>query len=353
MKINYSLYNSLIFGIIITSLNHFELELLLILVFVLYLLLVRADVLIIFSLAICWISSTKFPESDLYVYHEVWDMAKYFSYFEYISINFKSPLFYSYFFFCKSIGLSFRSTIFILTFFGNQLFKKISEKLFKSNIISQIVTLLFIFYYPIFDSSTHLIRQHLASVLLIYALVYSPRLIGIPILVHLSSAIPSIGILSTKFLRWYVIFILFISVALLFFIEPTRELLQILYYNKLNKQTIFLQDLGLLEYSICVLTLIPLLVSRVYRIHFMIPWLSIFIFAIVNKENSEVLFRIIQYYHYLVPIALGSIFVDLFINVKNGYIVTNTVMSLLLAFNIFIFLYKFLFDNTWIYFYAQ
>lgn len=143
----------------------------------------RLDLLVIIvyiSFLLGLINSTKFPENDLAVYLERYNMADNRGFFEYIFLFWKDPLFQIYTFFLNKILFSSDKLYVIFTTFLSYYLYLISIlKILDFYPVKKSTKLIVIFFAALspvlFSISAHLIRQFMATCLLVYFLAYKSQ----------------------------------------------------------------------------------------------------------------------------------------------------------------------------------
>ena len=339
--------------LLLTSVNNYFIEFIILLGVSLPILLFlkeRQVLLIFFNCFLSWVGTTKGLEGDYLFYSLEYTEANISSFSEYISEHIKSPFFYFLFYLNSFIGLSFRQATGLIIFIFNLLFFDASKNIFSTKKDQFYCSLLFLIYFPIFDSSTHLFRQHVASIVMIWSISKVNIQSAITALfTHLTSIvfIPQY-LLLLDFQRIKKLMIVFGVCILLFFNIIVEFVTSFVIDRFIN--TTDLEELNYLIYfiiSICIIAL----VNKIYRKLLLLPTITILLTMYALKENSEIVFRISKYFNYLIPIAiiylsksLSSIFLQRQILYKALQLNTILVLSSYFIYKVFLF-------PNWTYFY--
>ena len=148
---------SLFLLIFISGINNYHLELIilgLISALILSFFRTKSSLLMILSLLLSWVGTTKGLEGDYFFYFQEYNEATNSSFPKYISEHIKSPFFYFLFYINNYLGLSFRQATGVLLFVGNLIFFETSMRIFHRNSQIFFCNLFFLIFFPIFDSST-------------------------------------------------------------------------------------------------------------------------------------------------------------------------------------------------------
>jgi len=294
-----------------------------------------------------WIASTKGLESDYLIYANEYSEATNTGYINYILNHIKSPFFYSIFYVQNWLGFTFRSTIGVLIFVLNLIYISSLNSFFSGRNLKFSIFILFI-YFPIFDTSNHLIRQHTAVILVIYGLVrtsFIPMILGF--FTHLSSFI-----FLTKFYK-------FIKIKKSYF----TFILALLIFNYFNFIKIFiisniiprfsnlieLEELNLFSILVILITLIPLY-DKKYRSIFFVSIASLLSIMYFLRMNSEIVFRTSKYFHYLIPFSLTTISTSISSYFRLSKLIFSQFVILISSFLIIYFYYKLFYEPNWLYF---
>ncbi len=134
------------------------------------------NLIILISLLLGLINTTKGLASDMIVYEESFQIAKKTNLFQYILQFGKEPLYYLFMYFTSGvINMSFKLFVFLQTFINYVLFLvsifKFQKKMDSSNITILFSIFLGAFFFELFSLSAHLMRQFLAASILLYYIV--------------------------------------------------------------------------------------------------------------------------------------------------------------------------------------
>jgi len=342
------------FLIIATSQNNIEIEIFCILIGALSILIIgkfdSISIIIVLSLIYSWILSTKGLESDYADYYIEFEKANNISFIEYISMNMKSPIFYSIFYVGNQLNLTFRTLVGLIVFFLNAVYFDVFKNIF-SNKNFKIACVLLLLYFPIFDSSNHLFRQHLATIIVIWGLVrFNGIIIFIAVFSHLTSVIFTPQYLIYLKKKHIIYLGLSFGLFLIMFYEFILTFVQSFIVDRvISKNIVELEALNLFSYLVIIVSIIPLYNLK-YRRLFILPIIIFLLVMIILRDNSELVLRFSKYFHYLIPIALviiSSSFASYFKQNKRVYniIVSIFIISLSLYFN-----YKLFLNPNWVYF---
>lgn len=294
-----------------------------------------------------WVTSTKMYESDLLAYQNLLIDSSESSLFDFLGSSitiYTNFIFYTFFwFFSKTLpSISFVSAS---LFYISYLFiLKSSRVFFKDNSQFILVSLLFIFYYSLFDMSAHLIRQFVASSILLYGLTSKNNIfiISSP-LIHTSSFFA----LSNYLKNLKILFSILILVFFLAQIGTVNQVFVQLYAKTDN--LIEFNELRVFDFIILIFCLFSLFDFK-FRSYFLFPLISIFALIIIFIENTEITLRIFQYIHFFLPIAIV-----ISINNITNFLKLKSIKNLtyFLIFTIFTihFAYRLILSPTWNYFY--
>jgi hypothetical protein len=345
---------SLPFLIIATSQYNIELEFFYILIGALIILIIGKfdliSIIVVLSLIYSWLASTKGLESDYADYYIEYDRANNISFIEYISMNMKSPVFYSIFYVGNLLNLSFRTLVGLIIFFLNTVYFDILKNIF-SNKNFKIACVLFLLYFPIFDSSNHLFRQHLATIIVIWGLVrFNGVIIFLGVFSHLTSIIFTPQYLISLKKKHIIYLVFFFGLLLIMFYEFIVTFVQSFIIDRfISNNIVELESLNLFSYLVIIVSIIPLYNLK-YRRLFILP-LTFFLFVMfVLRDNSESVLRFSKYFHYLIPIALVLIFSSFASYFNQNKRIYNIVLSIIIILLSFYFNYKLFYNSNWEYF---
>ena len=134
---------------------------------------ININCLIVFlSIFLALINTTKIPESDMLGYSFTYKLAHKEDFVSFIKTFNKEPVFYTQIFIFSNIGISFKGYIFIHTlisyiFYLNSI-HKFQKAIPKSNLSAIFGIILGALFFELFSLSAHLVRQFLATSLLLY-----------------------------------------------------------------------------------------------------------------------------------------------------------------------------------------